>query len=215
MVARPGNRAGDGSEGGGFAVLNPLGGYPADGGCCCCKLRVDKGAGGQRTGIECAAGVEAEPAHPQQSGTDEAEHHGVGRHILLRIAGALAEVEAGDQGRDAAGDVDYGASGKVEDRPAAAGDVEDSTDAPDHVSHGAVDDERPEGEKDRHGAELDALGKSAGDKRRSNDGEHELVDHEGLLGDGATVVGIGRQTHAAEEDVLKAADDAVARSKGQ
>jgi len=64
-----------------------------------------------------------------------------------------------------------------------------------------------------HGTELDALGKCAGNQRRSDDGEHQLVDHEALLGDGAAVVGVGRESHAAQEGMLKAADEAVAGSK--
>jgi hypothetical protein len=66
----------------------------------------------------------------------------------------------------------------------AAGGVEESADTPDHVGHGAIDEQRPEGEEDGHGAELHALGKGAGDERRGDDGEHELVDHVGLLGNG-------------------------------
>jgi hypothetical protein len=66
----------------------------------------------------------------------------------------------------------------------AAGGVEQAADAPDHVGHGAIDEQGPEREEDRHGAELHALGKGAGDQRRGDDGEHELVDHEGLLGNG-------------------------------
>ena len=107
------------------------------------------------------------------------------------------------------------AAGKVEDRPAASGNVEDSANAPDHVGQWAVDDQRPENKKDGHRAELDALGKCAGDERRGDDGEHKLVDHEGLLGDGSAVVGVGIQADSAQEGVLKASDESVARAKGQ
>ena len=96
-----------------------------------------------------------------------------------------------------------------------AGGVEQAAHAPDHVGHGAVDEQRPEGEKDGHGAELHALGKGAGDERRGDDGEHELVDHVGLLGNGGGVVGIGREAHAAQEEVLEAADEDVAVAEGQ
>ena len=37
----------------------------------------------------------------------------VGRHLGVRIADALAEIERSDQRRDAAGDVDHGAAGEV------------------------------------------------------------------------------------------------------
>jgi hypothetical protein len=132
-----------------------------------------------------------QPTH-SRAGADEAEHHGVGRHILLRVAGALAQIEGADQGGDAAVMWTTVPPAKSKNRPAASGDVQDSAHAPDHVGHGAVNNQRPEEKKDGHGAELDALGKGAGDERRGDDGEHELVDHEGLLGDGAAVVGVGR-----------------------
>jgi hypothetical protein len=75
------------------------------------KALVARGLAAER-----AAGVESEPAYPEQAGADEAEHHGVGRHVGLGIADALAEIEAGDQRGDAGGDVDDGAAGEVERR---------------------------------------------------------------------------------------------------
>ncbi len=93
--------------------------------------------------------------------------------------------------------------------------VEQAADAPDHVRHGAVDKERPEREKQGHGAELHALGKCAGDQGRRDDGEHELVDHVGLLGNGGGVVGVRGERDAAQEGVLEAADKHVAVAEGQ
>jgi hypothetical protein len=83
------------------------------------------------------------------------------------------------------------------------------------VGHRAVDEERPEREEDGHGAELHALGKGAGDQRRGDDGEHQLVDHQGLLGNGGGVVEVGREADALEEEVLEAADEPVAVAEGQ
>ena len=94
-----------------------------------------------------------------------------------------------------------------------AGGVEQAAHAPDHVGHGAVDKQRPEREKDGHGAELHALGKCAGDERRRDDGEHELVDHVGLLGNGGGVVGVGRERDAAQKEVLEAADEERCRGR--
>jgi len=106
---------------------------------------------------------------------------------------------------------------KSRDWPAGGGvgEVQDAADAPDHVCHGAVNHQRPEAKKDGHGAELDALGECAGDQSRGDDGEHELIDHEALLRDGAAVVGVGIQTDAAQKGVLQATDDAIARAEGQ
>jgi hypothetical protein len=113
--------------------------------------------------------------------------------------------------------VDNGAAGEVEagEGGVDVGGVEQSAHAPDHVGHGAIDEQGPKGEKDGHGAELHALGKGAGDQRRGDDGEHELVDHEGLLGDGGGVVGVRRDADAAQEEVLKASDEGVAMAEGQ
>ena len=90
-----------------------------------------------------------------------------------------------------------------------------SAHAPDHVRHGAIDEQRPEREEDRHGAELHALGKGAGDQRRGDDGEHQLIDHERLLGNGGGVIGIGSEANALQEEVLEAADKPVAVAEGQ
>ena len=113
------------------------------------------------------------------------------------------------------GDVNDGAAGEIQAGKVAAGCVEQSADAPDHVGHGAIDEERPEGKKHSHGAELHALGKGAGDQGRGDDGEHELVDHVGLLGNGGGVVGVRCETDAAQEEVLEAADEAVAVTEGE
>ncbi len=166
-------------------------------------------------GAERGAGVEAEPAHPQQARADEAEHHGVRRHVGVRIAEAFAEVDGSDQRGDARSDVDDGAAGEVEAGNVAAVGVEQPAHAPDHVGHGAVDEKRPERKKDGHGAELHALSEGAGDEGRGDDGEHELVDHVGLLGNGGGVVGVGSKPNAAQEEVLEAADEEVAVAEGQ
>ena len=196
-----GDCAGDCAEGGGLAVVNPFGDGPADGGGGGGEVSVDEGAGGQGVRGESAAGVETEPTHPQQASADEAEHHGVGLHFGVGIAEALAQIEAADQRGDAAGNVDDGAAGEIERGKRCVGvvETEDSVSSPDHVGHGAVYEERPEGEKDCHGAELHAFGKCAADERRGDDGEHELVDHEGLLGNGGGVVGVGSERDASQE----------------
>ena len=149
MVASPATAPEMAPRAVGLPILHPLGDDPGDGGGGGGELRIDEGAGGQRSGVQRAAGVEAEPAHPQHSGADEAEHHRVGRHILLRIADALAQIEGADQGGDAAGDMHDRAAGKVKDRPVGrgVGEVQNSADAPDHVRHGAIDDQRPEARK--------------------------------------------------------------------
>ena len=50
----------------------------------------------------------------------------------------------------------------------------------------------------------------AGDERGRDDGEHQLVDHERALRNGAGVVGIGIGTDAVEEQVLQSAEEGSA-----
>src|ERR1019366_5194997 len=139
-----------------------------------------------------------------------------GREGLNEAGGGGDGDQAGDRAGDgAAGDVDYGATGKIEAGNAAASGVEQSANAPDHVGHGTVNKNGPEGKIERHGAELHALGEGAGNEGRGNDGEHELVDHVGLFGNGGGVVGVGGKADAAQEKMLKAADEGVAVAKGQ
>jgi hypothetical protein len=68
----------------------------------------------------------------------------VGRHGGLRVADAPAEINAGDKSGNAAGDMDHSAAGEVERRDMASGGVEESAEAPDHVSHRAIDEQGPE-----------------------------------------------------------------------
>ena len=107
------------------------------------------------------------------------------------------------------------APGEVKRRNVQAGSVEQAAHAPHHVGHGTVDEDGPEGEKESHGAELHALGESSGDEGGGDDGEHELVDHVGLLGNGGSVVGVGSECDTAEKEVLKAADKEVSVAEGE
>ena len=72
-----------------------------------------------------------------------------------------------------------------------------------------VDEGGPEQHEDQKAAELDPLCDRAGDEGRRDDGEHHLVDHEGLMGDGGGVAGIGLQADAVQADPGQAADQAV------
>jgi len=86
----------------------------------------------------------------------------------------------------------YRAAGEVKTGKTAASCIQQPAYTPDHVGHRTVNRQRPQGEKDRHGAKLHTLGEGAGNQRRGDDGEHELVDHKCLFGNGGAVVRIGR-----------------------
>ncbi len=63
--------------------------------------------------------------------------------------------------------------------------------------------------------ELHALGKGTRDERRGDDGEHQLVDHEGLQRDGGGVIRVGLRAHSAQEEIVQAADETASRSEGE
>ena len=122
--ARGGDRdeTGDGTRGGadrgGLAVLDLLddepgqqrGGRGGD--------RVDEGERGGAVGGELGAGVEAEPAEPQQARAEEHERRVVRNVRALLEADALAEHERERQCRGAGVDVDSRATREVDRRRA-------------------------------------------------------------------------------------------------
>jgi hypothetical protein len=88
--------------------------------------------------------------------------------------------------------VHHRAAGEIEARDLAAQRrIEQSTLSPYHMRHGKVDEQAPQDREQQHSAEFHALGERAGDQCRRDDGEHELIDHEGLLRDGRRIVSVG------------------------
>ena len=171
----------------------------------------DQGVARKGVGSQGAAGIEAEPAEPEQAAAKERHGQVVGDH------GRLAEVSTGahrmgaGQGRRGGSHVHHGTTGKVHSaqlgHPAAA---------PDPVRHGAIDEDRPECGKDQHGREADAFGIGTGNERHGKSREHALERHEDIVrqvGCGA----VGFAPHAYEEHMIKVADkagDIAAESKG-
>ena len=108
------------------------------------------------------AGIEAEPAEPQQARAEDGHRHVVRLHRLA-VDGAAADEQGDDQGRDAGADVDDGAAGEVEraelEQPAVG--------RPDPVGQRRVDEDRPEDREQDERAEPLALGEGAGDEGRA------------------------------------------------
>ena len=103
--------------------------------------------------------------------------------------------------------MDDGAAGEIQGREfSTERGVQQASLAPHHVGKRGVDEEKPEGEKEDGAAELHSFGSRAGDQCRGDDGEHQLIDHEGGLRNGAGVIGIRVGADAAEESVLESAD---------
>ena len=69
--------------------------------------------------------------------------------------------------------------------------------------------------EDQEPAELDPLRECAGDQGGGDDGEHELVDHERLVGNRGGIIRVGLEADTVETDPRQIADQAVhIRSKG-
>ena len=66
----------------------------------------------QAVGAERGAGVEAEPAEPQEAGAQDGHGHVVRLDVMA--SDALAHDQRHHERRDARGDVDHGAAGEVE-----------------------------------------------------------------------------------------------------
>jgi hypothetical protein len=198
-----GHGAGDESQGGGLAAMDPLHDHPAHGRGRGGHVGGGEGAGGQAVGGQGGTGVEAEPAEPQDGRAEHGQGQVVRDEGLLAVAGALAQVDGAGQGRGGRTHVHHRAAGEVQGaqagQPAAA---------PDPVAHGAVDEDEPQDGEQQETGELDAFGEGPGDKRRGDDREHALKDHEGQMRD----VGhpfLGLQAHAAQPEEVQPADDAA------
>ena len=95
---------------------------------------------GDRAGRERAAGVEAEPAEPQQPGAEQRERHVVRQQRRARIVAALADDDRGDERGDAGVHVNDGSAGEVE-----RAHVGEPAAAPHPVRDRRVDERAPTG----------------------------------------------------------------------
>ena len=131
---------------------------------------------------------------------------------MVAVTLALAHHQGRGQGRDAGVDVDDRAPGEIQGPQA----LEPAAVTPDPVGHRTIDQGDPEDHEHQKSAEFHPFGKGAGDQSRRDDGEHGLVNHEGLMRDG---FGIGLERlgpHPHETQVIQIADEAAhIGAKGQ
>ncbi len=116
-ATRPATAARQRAEQRRLALEDPLGEHPGQRGGRGGDERVDHGERSAADRFEVGAGVEAEPADPQQRGADHGHDHRVRRHQFLAVAGALADHQRADEARDAGVDVHDGAAGEVDRAP--------------------------------------------------------------------------------------------------
>ena len=163
----------------GLPRCDPLDQHPGEAGDRGGDLRDGHRHAGLHAGGDRRAGVEAEPADPQQRGADEGQHHVVAGAGVL----ALAEADRAHQAGDAGVDVHHRAAGEVEHLDHGVGIAvgEEAVRSPDPVRDRRVDEDRPQADEPQHGRELHALGEGAGDQRRRDDREGHLeADVDGL-----------------------------------
>src|SRR5207253_10879658 len=120
----------------------------------------DERVRGQPAGGDRAAGVEAEPAEPEERRAQDGHRRIVRVHRLAAEADAPAKDERGDERRDATRDVHDGAAREVERT-----ELAEPAAAPDPVRDRVVDERGPEQREDDEGLEPLALGERAGDER--------------------------------------------------
>ena len=140
---------------------------PRQGGCCGCCVGDDERAGREPAGRKGRAGVEAEPAEPQEARAEDGHRHVMRLHPFA-VGDAPADENGNDQGRQARRGVDDGATSEVEgaelEQPAVGG--------PDPMGDQRVDQDGPQDGEEDEGCEPLPLGEGAGDERRGDRREH-------------------------------------------
>ena len=156
-----------------------------------------------------AAGVESEPAEPEQARAEQRERHVVRQDRLPREILPRSDHDRRDERGNAGVHVHDRAACEIERaqlrQPAAA---------PDPVGDRTVDDDRPQGDEQRVGGEAHPLDDGARDERGRDDRERPLVGHEEHLRDqrgGA----LGSETDVAQERLRQIADVIVAGREGE
>ena len=187
---QPADRADRGTDGAGLALVPPAHrqvGQPGHRGS---GIGDHEGAGRQTPGGHRAAGIEAEPAEPEQRG---AEHHvgGVVRlHLLLPRPMRGPSIFAATRAETP--ELMWTTLPPAKSR--APRSRSQPSQPPDPVGQRVVDEGRPEQAEDHVGLEALPLGEGPGDQGGRDHREHHLEDHEGLVRDGRGVAeGIGRR----------------------
>ncbi len=173
-------------------MAQPFGKHPGQRGSGCGNLGGQHSHAGGTVGGNSGTGIEAEPAHPQHGSTDEGIGHVMGGHGRGGIAFALAHDQTGHETCDTRVDVDHRAARKVQDAPVPQ---QTAIAAPYHVGNRQIDHGQPYSAEQQQGRELHALGKSAHNQRRSNDGKRHLKGNKDRFGNGSNQAIPGHSRH--------------------
>jgi hypothetical protein len=117
----------------------------------------DQSHGSTAIGGKLTTSIEAKPADPEHSSTDEGQRKIVWQHLSGWEAFARADNDAQHQRSDACGDVNDDAASEVDD---ACESEESARLMPHAIAAGHIDDEAPDEAEDEHGTEFHALSKS-------------------------------------------------------
>ena len=131
---------------------------------------------------------------------------------VVAVTLPLAHHQGRGQGRDTGVDVDHRAPGEIQGPQV----LEPAAVTPDPVGHRTVNQREPQNHEHQKRAELQALGKGAGDQGRGDNREHALIDHEGLMGNGLRISLKGFETHPGQTHPIQVADEVShVRAEGQ
>ncbi len=155
---------------------------------------------------ERAARIEAEPAEPEQSCTEQRERHVVRQQRRAWIIAALADDDRRDERGNAGVHVDDRAACEIE-----RAHVGEPAAAPHPVRHRRVDEERPQDDENEIRREAHPLDDRAGDERGRDDAERALIGHEQVMRDGA----LRLEPDASQEQPREIADVVIPGRKRQ
>ena len=182
------------------------------------QVRVHECLGGQSVGAEGRAGVESEPAEPQDPGPQQGQRQRVRWHWFPLVTLAFADHQHDGQRGDTGIDMNHGPAREVEgatlEQPTGRGE--------DPMGDRTVNEDEPSADEQRVGAELEPVGGRPGDEGRRNHREHHLVRGEGQRrndqGEVARISGqngLGRGGQMREAGELEVADEATAIAESQ
>ena len=158
--------------------------------------------GGDTVGGKRGAGVEPEPAEPQQADAEQHERQVVRTHRLGLETRSAGRGPAPGPGRRAGDDLDHQAAGVVE----CADLREPAVRIPHPVRDGDVDEQRPDRHEEHPRRELRAVGDRTADQRCGEDRERQLEGREQHL---RNLPVHGRRVDARHAEVFESADDAA------
>ena len=172
------------------------------------NLRVHSGESGGAVGTQRGAAVEAEPAKPEQAGTEGNERDvvRVGVELITFELLAVRQGKDGGEGGETGGGVHDDAAGEILDAL-----LSHPATAPDPVAEREVDQVNPDEDEDEVRHEAHAIGKGASHEARRDDGKHALKAGKHVRRNGRTRMRLSHR-HVLEEVIrLRSADEITAR----